>query len=178
MMKQVVMALLLSAAALAEPVDGGTQVTVQVDDNGDTTLDVKRGNVKVKSGGKETRVTSGESVRAEHGKPLRHALAAPAPLAPADGSTAKSNDVPLSWQKVPGAARYTVEIAAVPDFATVTAAQMEPTPAARMKLPAGTWWWRVSAVDGEGTRGKPSPARKLVVDPSGPKLKTGKPEWR
>jgi hypothetical protein len=160
------------------PVDGGAQVSVQVERNGDTTLDVKRGTIKVKAGGKETRLGTGDSVRAQAGKPLRHLLAAPAPIAPADGSMQKSAEVPLSWQTVPGAAAYAVEIAGAADFATVTQAERRDASPATVKLRAGTWYWRVVAVDGDGTRGRASQARKLTIDTTPPKLKAGKPEWR
>jgi hypothetical protein len=172
------MSLLVCGPARGQPVDGGASVSVQVERNGDTTLDVKRGNVKVKSGGKETQVSAGDTVHAPTGKPLRRRLAAPAPLAPADGSLHRSADVPLSWQTVPGAAAYAVEIAGSADFATVTQAQSQDKSPATLKLPAGTWYWRVVAVDGEGTRGKASAPRKLTIDTTPPKLKAGKPEWR
>jgi hypothetical protein len=176
--RRLLIALVVSSPALADPVDGGAQVTVQVERNGDTTLDVKRGNLKVKAAGKETRVGAGESVRAQTGKPLKHLLAAPAPLTPADGSLHKSAEVPLAWQTVSGAAGYAVELAGAPNFATVTLAERRDASPAVVKLPAGTWYWRVVAIDGEGTRGKPSPSRKLTIDLTPPKLKAGKPEWR
>jgi hypothetical protein len=178
MLGRFLLALFVSSPAMADPVDGGASVTVQVEKNGDTTLDVKRGNVKVKSNGKETRVGAGDSVRAQPGKPLRHLLAAPAPLTPADGSLQKSAEVELTWQAVPGATGYAVEVAGASSFATTTLAERRDASPALLKLPAGTWYWRVVAVDGDGTRGKPSTARKLTVDTTPPKLKAGKPEWR
>jgi hypothetical protein len=174
----IAMMMTLAAPALGQPVDGGAQVSVQVERNGDTTVDVKRGSVKIKSGGRETHVSAGDTVHAASGKPLRRLLAAPAPLGPADGSLQKSADVPLLWQNVPGAVAYAVEFAASADFATVTHAERQDKSPAVIKLPAGTWYWRVVAVDGDGTRGKASPPRKLTIDTTPPKLKAGKPEWR
>jgi hypothetical protein len=173
-----ILALLASSPLWAEPVDGGASVSVQVERNGDTMLEVKRGSVKVKSGGKEERVLAGDGVRAQAGKPLRHLLAAPAPLAPADRALLKSTEVGLAWQPVPGATAYAVEIASAANFATVTQAERRDASPATIKLAAGTWYWRVVAVEGDGSRGRPSSPRKLTVDTTPPKLKAGKPEWR
>jgi hypothetical protein len=163
--------------APAAPADAGASVSVVVEANGDTTLDVKRGDVKVKAGGKETRVSTGEAVRTQKGKPLKRLLRAPSPTAPAEGATLGTVEVGFTWQKVPGAAKYLLEVANAP---AATAAQSQTVDGTKtnLHLEAGTWYWRVVALDGEGTPGRRAQPRRLTIDTTPPKLKTGKPEWR
>jgi hypothetical protein len=172
-----VVGLALTARAANDPPDGGAQVSVQVDANGDTTVDVKRGNLKVKTDGHETRVGAGETVRVQKGKPLKKLIAAPEPLAPADGATLGTVDVGFAWRKVPGATRYVLELSAAPEM-TATRSQTLETLRGSVHLEAGTWYWRVVALDASGIPGKRQTPRRLTIDTTPPKLKTGKPEWR
>lgn len=174
----VAVVLLSSLAARADgPSDLGASVSVTVEPNGDTTLDVKSGTVKVKSGANETRAGAGETVRAQKGKPLKRLLRAPLPTAPADGATVNAVDVALSWQKLPGAARYVVELASSPEMLAVRTQTVDGVRAV-VHLDAGTWYWRVVALDGDGLPGKRAAPRRLTIDTTPPKLKTGKPEWK
>jgi len=171
------MALLLSTPASADTPDGGTNVAVVVEPDGSTTIDVRRGQLKVKAGGSETRVGAGESVRAQKGKPVKRILRAVAPDSPADGATLNATEVPFSWPKVPGAARYVVEISPSPELSAARTQTVDGTKAV-VHLDAGTWYWRVVALDGGGASGKRAVARRLTIDTTPPKLKTGKPEWK
>jgi hypothetical protein len=164
-------------AAPTAPADAGASVTVVVEQNGDTTLDVKRGDVKVKAGGKETRVAAGESVRTQKGKPIKKLLRAPAATAPAEGATLGTVEVGFTWQKVPGAAKYLLEVANAPAAAAAQSQTVDGTKA-NLHLEAGTYYWRVVALDGEGVAGRRAQPRRLTIDTTPPKLKTGKPEWR
>lgn len=166
-----------ATVACAEPVDLGTQVSVQVEPNGDSTVDVRRGELNVKAGGSESRVRAGEAVRAQKGKPLQRLLPSPALLAPADGATVATLDVALAWQKVPGAARYLVEVSAVPEL-TSPRSQTVDGARAVAHLEAGTWYWRVTALDGAGVPGRRGRSRRLTLDTTPPALETGKPRWR
>lgn len=168
---------LLAAPCRADPPDMGANVAVTVDPDGSTTVDVRRGQVKVKAGGSETRVGAGESVRAQKGKPVKRLLRAVMPTAPADGATLNATDVPFAWPKVPGAAHYVVEISASPEMSAARTQTVEGTRAV-VHLDAGTWYWRVVALDGGGGSGKRAAARRLTIDTTPPKLKTGKPEWK
>lgn len=172
---------LLAGSALAAPPDagtaGGASVAVQVDEHGETTLDVRRGEVKVKAGGQTTRVRAGQTVRAQRGKPLRRLLGAPSPVAPADGATLGNLDVAFSWQKVPGATKYLLMVAAAPEMTGARSVTVS-EPKAVVPLGAGSWYWRVTALDAHGLAGKRGPTRRLTIDTTPPKLKTGKPEWR
>ncbi len=169
--------LLLASPAWGDPPDGGTNVSVVVEPNGDTTVDVKRGTLKVKSGGSESRVGAGESLRVQKGKPPHHLLAVVPATAPADSATLNALDVTFMWQKVAHASRYVLLISPAPEL---TAARTETVPGTRavVHLEAGTWYWRVVALDGSGASGKRGPARRLTIDTTPPKLKTGKPEWK
>ena len=137
------MVLLLTANASADPPDAGATVSVTVDANGDTTVDVQKGTLK--------------------GKPLKRALAAPAAVSPLDGATLGMIDVPLVWRAVPGAARYVVEIASQPEMVAARTETVEGT-RATVHFAAGTWYWRVVALDGGGAAGRHATARRLNID--------------
>ena len=180
MKRALLLALLLATPSLADeapPNDLGASVSVVVEPDGSTTVDVKRGQLKVKSGGTETRVGAGESVRTQKGKPMKRVLAAPASTAPADNAMLNSADVELSWKKVSGAAHYVVELSASPEFSAAKTQTFDGTRAV-VHVDTGTWYWRVVALDGGGVAGKRAPARRLTIDTTPPKLKTGKPEWK
>jgi hypothetical protein len=177
-MKRALLLVLLAAPSYAdEPNDLGANVSVTVEPDGSTTVDVKRGQLKVKSGGTETRVGAGESVQAPKGKPLKRILRAPETTAPVDGATLNATDVTVTWQKVPGAARYLVEISSTPELSAARTQTIEGTRGV-VHVEPGTWYWRVVALDGGGAPGKRGPTRRLTIDTTPPKLKTGKPEWK
>jgi hypothetical protein len=176
-MKRALLIVLFATRAWADAPDGGASVSVVVEPNGDTTVDVKRGTLKVKAAEGEQRVGAGETVRAGKGKPLKRLLSAPTVMAPADEATLNATDVALAWRKVPGAAKYVVEIASGPEMAGTRTETVDGT-RIMVHLDAGTWYWRVVALDGGGGAGKRPPARRLTIDTTPPKLKTGKPEWR
>jgi hypothetical protein len=104
-------------------------------------------------------------------------LRAPAATAPAEDATLNARDVALAWQKVPGAARYVVEIASSPEMLAARTQTVQDVRAV-IHLDTGTWYWRVVALDGEGQPGKRVQPRRLTIDTTPPKLKTGKPEWK
>jgi len=176
-MKRAILLLLLASTAWADPPDGGASVSVVVEPNGDTTVDVHKGALKVKAGGVEERVVAGQTVRAQKGKGIKRLLGAPAPLAPAADATFNNTDVALAWKRVPGATRYVVEIASAPEMVGMRTETVDGTRAV-VHLDPGTWYWRVVALDGGGAAGKRVAARRLTIDTTPPKLKTGKPEWR
>jgi hypothetical protein len=169
-----------AATAAADTPDGGANganISVQVDANGDTTLEVRRGQVAVKANGSQTKVRAGETVRAPRNQPLHPLLPPATPTAPLDGVILNTLDVTLSWQPVPGAARYLVEIAADPEFHAVRTETVATTRARLHLDTASTWYWRVMAIDKDAHPGRPGVARRLTIDTTPPKLKTGKPEW-
>jgi hypothetical protein len=167
---------LLASPAWADPPDGGASVSVAVEANGDSTVDVRRGTLKVKAGGTETRVGAGETLRVQKGK-AKKLLPAIAATAPADEATVGALEVAFAWPKVAGASRYVVEIGSGPDMTAVRTQTVDGARAV-VHLEAGTWYWRVVALDGDGAAGKRAVPRRLTIDTTPPKLKTGKPEWR
>ncbi len=81
-------------------------------------------------------------------------LDAPEPISPKDGVciTATSNPS-FSWSPVPRTRWYSVEVASDPDFTTIVreADDLQETSITfGDALPAGEYWWRVSATDGFG----------------------------
>ena len=168
---------LVASPAWAEPTDGGATVTVSVETNGDSVVDVRRGTLKVKAGGVETRVGAGETLRARKGKLPKKLLPAIAPSTPADGATLGIRDVAFAWAKVAGAVHYVIEVSSVPELSAGQTQTIDGTHAV-VHLEPGTWYWRVVALDGDGSSGKLAVPRRLTIDTTPPKLKTGKPDWR
>jgi hypothetical protein len=169
------------AALAEEPTDGGAVISVQVGDGGTTHLEVQRGEVKVRAGGQETRVAAGESVHAEKTRPIKHLLRAPTNLAPEDGASVSSLDFAVRFDKVPRAHGYQVVVASDPEFKDIVwhTERAEGTRVAARVQRAGTYYWRVTAVNARNeVVGKPSGARKVVVDLTPPKLKAGQPRWK
>ncbi|MEW5830008.1 MAG: DNRLRE domain-containing protein [Chloroflexota bacterium] len=82
-----------------------------------------------------------------------HALAAPTPIAPADGSTTTAADTPplgipeFQWTAVTGATSYRLQISSDIAFTTqivnVTTPNTSYTPISVSAFPDGTWYWRV-----------------------------------
>jgi hypothetical protein len=175
-------ALALAGAVRAdEPTDGGAVISVQVGDGGATTLDVQRGEVKVRSNGTETRVAAGESLHAQKGKPPRHVLRAPTNLAPPDGATLPTLAFKVRFDKVRGANGYRVEVATDRAFHDVVwrAPHVADTSVEPRVKQAGTYFWRVVAVNAASeVVGKPSAPRRVVIDTTPPKLKAGQPRWK
>jgi hypothetical protein len=181
-------ALLLSIAigatfAFSATPDGGVSATVavQVADGGDTTIEVTRGEIKVLAAGHETRVAEGQGAQVRRGQAAKKIsiLAAPEPLAPSEGAHLGNVDVALGWTRIGGARSYHLAIAADPQFARpIHDATQIPDERVTVKLTAGTYYWRVRAVDREGLEGRTSPPRRFIIDTTPPKLKAGTPQWK
>jgi hypothetical protein len=177
----IVVTLLAAGTLRAEgPRDAGASISVSVTDGGDTTLEVKRGDLKVSAGGEQTHVSAGQAVHVKKGQRAKKSslLGAPANVQPADGQHLNATEVALSWAPVEHAARYKVIIASnakldKPVHEATATAEVHST----VKLPAGTWYWRVVAVDKDGLEGRPS-TQMFVVDTTPPTLKPGKPRWK
>jgi hypothetical protein len=174
-----ILAVTMFSARAEEPQDGGAVISVSVGDGGETTLDVQRGEVKVRAGGREERVGAGETVHVARSKPMRHLLRAPTNLSPIDGANVSTLAFMVKFDRVPGAAAYDVEVAGDPQFNDVVwhNDRVEDTRVEAKVLKAGIYWWRVTALSGKA-EGRASPPRKLVVDLTPPKLKAGRPTWK
>jgi hypothetical protein len=170
----------LSTAAWAGEPDGGASISLSVTDGGDTTIEVKRGDLKVQAGGQETHLLPGQAMEVKKGQKPRKVslLGTPERRLPADGAHVGEAAVSVGWATVKNAQKYRVVVA---DNASLERPQQESTVAEAtlpLKLVPGTWYWSVVALDREGLPGKPSPVQKMVVDPALPKLKPGKPKWK
>jgi hypothetical protein len=167
--------------ALAEQPDGGTAVSVQVADGGDTRIEVTRGGLKVRAGGEEAHLAAGQGAQVKRGGKVKKISLLPAPptVGPEDGDHLNTVDVVLSWKKVVGAQRYRLAVASDAGFAHKIV-ELEATDAssAPVHLDAGTYFWRVAAVDGDGLEGSTTRARRFIIDTTPPKLKAGRPKWR
>lgn len=168
------------AAVRADSADAGTAVSVQVADGGDTRIEVTRGNLKVRAGGEEAHLSAGQGAQVKRGGKVKKVSLLPAPptLAPQDGDHLNTVDVVLSWKKVNGARRYRLAVASDAAFAhKIVELEAADAAAAPVHLDAGTYYWRIAAVDADGLEGTVTHARRFVIDTTPPKLKTGKPKW-
>ncbi len=136
--------------------DGGAVISVQVGDGGETTIDVARGELKVRAAGEETRVVAGERVQGERGKPARHLLRAPGGLEPANGATLPTLTFVARWNTVARASGYRIVVA---DDAKLTSVVFKDDHVLGTQLSArlpkaGTYWWRVLAFDEKQPAGR------------------------
>jgi hypothetical protein len=170
----------LCATASADSPDGGTGVSVQVTENGDTTVSVTHGELAVKAGGEETHVKRGERVRVKKGERAKLVLTPPEQAEPADGARLSTLGVALKWKPVDGARGYRVTVASDAQCNAVVWASARTDGAktrADLKNP-GTYFWRVVPVGPRDLEGPPSAVRSFTVDAPPPPLKAGKPSWK
>jgi hypothetical protein len=158
----------------------GVALSVQVGSDGETAVSVTRGEALVKAAGEGTRVRTGQRLevrRGERPKRKKSILAAPAKLLPKEGEAVATADVPLSWERVRGARSYHLVVEPEGGGTPAYDGKAERTSFV-VKLPAGSWRWRVSALDPDGLEGRVTPVQRFTVDVTPPRLKTGKPSWK
>ncbi|HEX8386311.1 MAG TPA: hypothetical protein VF576_09010, partial [Rubricoccaceae bacterium] len=103
------------------------------------------------------------------GGPASPALAAPSPLAPAEGASFYEAAVTFSWTAVPGADFYSVEVSLTADFTQAEIATVDGSTTS-VTLPAAffranrtaPFYWRVRAIAG-GTEGLASATQTVTV---------------
>ena len=153
---------------------GGAQtrarkVDVGSADAGSAKVSVYGGESEVEAGGATVQVPRGMGTSvAPTGPPSppEKLLAAPAGLDPAAGTERACADPLFTWQPVPGAASYTVEVCRDPACAELVARQTGETGAqwrAAAPLPVGTYHWRVTARSASGLDGYPSEGSALAI---------------
>jgi len=94
------------------------------------------------------------------------AVTVPVPTAPANGEVLPQPDRPplLRWQTSRGATSYTVEVDGDADFIGATSYSTKTTSLALPKaLPAGDYFWRVTASLGQGLNSVPSAASSFIL---------------
>jgi hypothetical protein len=84
---------------------------------------------------------------------------------PTAGELLYARTVRLEWQPTPGAASYWLEVATDDGFTSMHASLKDLVdPSFTFAAPAdGAWYWRVSAIDGDGFPGPRSEARRFTV---------------
>lgn len=93
---------------------------------------------------------------------------APTLVSPADGANV-TQPVTFDWSTVTAAASYTIQVDEISAFGAplVLTADVTTSEFTTSALPAGTWFWRVRAVNSAGTHGPWSTTRTITV-PSPP----------
>jgi hypothetical protein len=115
-------------------------------------------------------VASGSSVTVEQGMgttvaegeppaPPEALLPAPVSVQPASGSEWPASDTLFTWQPVPGAVSYTLEVCTDPDCASLVArfSDIAGESQASSELPIARHYWRVTARSPSSLDGYPSP---------------------
>ncbi|HXI03975.1 MAG TPA: hypothetical protein VNI57_12440 [Candidatus Saccharimonadales bacterium] len=144
------------------------------EEQGKTRLAVHSGKTEVKSpeGGKAVEVEAGEGVTVDRGSHVSEKkLLPPTPLLeePIDHKIIQLGDandgpVDLSWQKVPGAKRYRLQVANQALFSDTLVDKTVPTNSATLPgTTEGSYYWRISALFDDGTEGPSSEVRKFRV---------------
>jgi hypothetical protein len=147
---------------------GGARTRARRAEEGGAKLMAYSGQSEVEAGGAKVQVPRGmgTSVAAQGPpSPPEPLLAAPVLTAPEPGGERACTDPPLSWQPVPQAASYIVEVCRDPNCGAlidrhlgVTATEWRPA-----ALPRGDLYWRVTARSRSGLDGYPSEAIRLAI---------------
>ncbi len=159
---------------------GGAQTRARRADEGSAKVSVYGGESEVEAGGAKVQVPRGMGTSvAPSGPPSppEKLLAAPAGLDPAAGAERACADPLFTWQAVPAAASYTVEVCRDPACAELVARQTGETGTQwrAAPLPVGTYHWRVTARSASGLDGYPSAGSALAItsDRTGVQTPTG-----
>lgn len=160
---------------------GGIQTRARKAEEGSAKVMVYGGESEVEAGGAKVQVPHGMGTSvAPTGPPgpPEKLLVAPAGTDPAANAERACADPLFSWQAVPEAASYTVEICRDPGCAELVERQTgekgvewrSPAP-----LPLGSYYWRVTARSLSGLDGYPSEAGRLAItsDRTGVQAPTG-----
>jgi hypothetical protein len=147
---------------------GAARTRARKAEEGGAKLMAYGGQSEVEAGGAKVQVPHGMGTSvAAQGPPSPPEPLLPAPVltAPEPNGQRACIDPPLSWQPVPGAASYIVEICRDPACGALidrhlgeTAAQWRPA-----ALPMGDLYWRVTARSRSGLDGYPSEAVRLAI---------------
>ncbi|MFY9825831.1 MAG: LysM peptidoglycan-binding domain-containing protein, partial [Thermoanaerobaculia bacterium] len=140
---------------------GGAQTRARKAEEGSAKVMVYGGESEVEAGGATVQVPHGMGTSvaaAGPPSPPEKLLAAPAGTDPATGAERACADPLFSWQAVPEAASYTVEICRDPGCAELVERQTGETSAqwrSAAPLPVGSYFWRVTARSVSGLDGYP-----------------------
>ncbi len=148
----------------------GTQFRFGVEENGGARLETLEGVVALASAldpnAKPVEVAAGQgSVVSAAGEPSPPTALPGAPRVTSPLKGPLGADARFDWQAVEGAASYRLELARDADFLVEprSANTVEATLSWPEALPAGKWFWRVTAFDGQGFSGPPSKVYAVTV---------------
>ncbi len=89
-------------------------------------------------------------------------------LLPLSGALMAPEDVTLSWYAVAGATQYAVQVSQDATFTTKQLSQTVPDPFLETSsLSAGTYYWRVQAIDADGSQAEFSPINMITLKVQG-----------
>jgi len=147
---------------------GAVQTRARRADGGGAKLMAYGGDADLEAGGAKVQVPqgSGSSVAASGPPtPAEKLLAAPHATGPADGAEVACANPSFSWDELPAAAGYVVEVCRDPGCASLVerASGLTGTTWRPQALPAATLYWRVTARSRSGLDGYPGAASKLAV---------------
>jgi LysM domain len=147
---------------------GAVQTRARRAEGGGAKLMAYGGDADVEAGGAKVQVPQGmgSSVAATGPPgPPEKLLTAPQALAPADGAEVHCSNPSLSWEGLPDAAGYIVEVCRDPGCGSLVerVAGLSGGAWRPQSLPADTLYWRVTARSHSGLDGYPGAARKLTV---------------
>lgn len=162
---------ILMGGTVARPVPGPSgvaQARARKKKEGEALVMVFEGRSDVASAGSTVEVPRGMGTRVPPGeppKPPEKLLPAPRLAGPADGESLSFANPRLSWEAVPGAPSYTVELCRDEACGALVASapRVEATEWTPDALPAGQLFWRVTATAGSGLDGYPSAPRALEI---------------
>jgi hypothetical protein len=148
---------------------GGAQTRARRAEEGSAKVSVYGGESEVEAGGAKIQVPRGMGTSvAPTGPPSppEKLLAAPAGTEPVAGAERACADPLFTWQAVPEAASYTVEICRDPACAELVTRQTGETGTqwrAAAPLPVGDYHWRVTARSASGLDGYPGEGSRLAI---------------
>jgi hypothetical protein len=153
-------------------VDSESATQVGVDKQKSTAVVAMKGSVSVSptSGGPAVKLATGQKVNASAQgtlSPIRNLLMPPALLTPADNQVyamSSESRVDFSWEPVPGAQSYTLQVSRSRLFTTLEINSKRQKSSASAKVTAeGAFYWRVSSIGPDGEPGPVSAFRRFRV---------------
>ena len=148
---------------------GGAQTRARRAEEGSAKLSVYGGESEVEAGGARVQVARGMGTSvAPTGPPSppEKLLPAPAGTTPAAGAESDCADPLFSWQAVPEAASYTLEIcrdAACTELVRRQSGETGTQWRATAALPVGDYYWRLTARSASGLDGYPGEGSRLAI---------------
>ena len=158
--------------AAARATEAGEYRVVHAEDGPSTFSAFRGGDVEIATATRKIALSAGERIAAGRGGSLAAKEMLPAPprlVSPQDEKVISSEDpsktaIALSWEKVPGIAKYRLEIATDSLFAVrLHESERTGTSTTIVGPEVGSYYWRVASVSGSGNQSRFSEARRFRV---------------